>query len=241
MELSMAVNNDQLPLVFTSSLEIIGTNYALRCDAKYADAVAIDIEKRVRGSGCFELCEFLPDSFVKGIQPTYLDQLTEDSIPVINTLSIQNLAINVEHCRHITPEDFELVNEDKRLRIGDVLLTVDGGVSIGKPVLFNLEGDFTVDSHVTILRPQGLTPLGLVYLLASPLGQKQFQRAESGASGQTTVTEDDIRRFIFPRSILADIDKIAAKLERERERIREKRMELNAQETKLWEQLNILG
>ena len=41
MELSMAANNDQLPLVFTSSLEIIGTNYALRCDAKYADADAI--------------------------------------------------------------------------------------------------------------------------------------------------------------------------------------------------------
>jgi hypothetical protein len=79
-----------------------------------------------------------------------------------------------------------------------VLLTVDGGTSIGKPVLFDLSGDWAVDSHVAILRPVGLDAALLVYLLASPLGQLQFQRAESGASGQTSVTETDLRRFRFP-------------------------------------------
>jgi hypothetical protein len=80
----------------------------------------------------------------------------------------------------------------------DVLLTVDGGTSIGKPVLFDLDEEFAIDSHVAILRPSGIEPIALVLLLASPLGQIQFQQAESGASGQTGVTEEDVRRFRFP-------------------------------------------
>ncbi|GAG19405.1 unnamed protein product, partial [marine sediment metagenome] len=86
----------------------------------------------------------------------------------------------------------------RKPRPGDVLLTMDGGTSIGKPVLFDLEDDFATDSHVAILRPVGLDPKLLVYLLASQLGQLQFQQAESGASGQTAVTEADVRRFRFP-------------------------------------------
>jgi hypothetical protein len=95
-----------------------------------------------------------------------------------------------------------------------VLLTVDGGVSIGKPLYFDGSGDFTIDSHVCILRPQGVSALGIVYLLASPLGQMQFRHAESGASGQTAVTEEDFRRFIFPLSVLDHLDDIVADMER---------------------------
>jgi hypothetical protein len=172
------------------------------------------------------------------MQPDSLDQATDDSVPVINTLSVQNLAIRVADCRHIAREDFDALSCERKLRANDVLLTVDGGVSIGKPVLFDLSGDFTVDSHVVILRPAGLSALALVYLLASPLGQMQFRRAESGASGQTTVTEDDVRRFIFPRSILTEIDTLAAKIESERKQIIEDRRELDRREAAIWKQLD---
>jgi hypothetical protein len=117
-------------------------------------------------------------------------------------------------------------------------LTVDGGVSIGKPALFDLPDSFTVDSHVVILRPKQLSALSLVYLLASPLGQMQFRRAESGASGQTNVTEDDVRRFIFPRSILKTVDQVAAKIEQERMQIAKQRCELDQKESLLWKQLD---
>ncbi|MFL5280438.1 MAG: hypothetical protein ACJ8AW_05460 [Rhodopila sp.] len=62
---------------------------------------------------------------------------------------------------------------------------------------------FTVDSHVAVLRPRGMSPTLLAYLLCSPMGQIQFQRAESGASGQTAVSEEDVRRFRFPRVLEA--------------------------------------
>jgi hypothetical protein len=88
-----------------------------------------------------------------------------------------------------------------------------------------------------ILRPVGLGSLALLYLLASPLGQMQFRRAESGASGQTTVTEDDVRRFIFPRAILKSVDKVAAKIEASRKEIMKRRRELDVEETSLWRQL----
>jgi hypothetical protein len=226
------------PKTFTASLELIATSYALRCDAKFFDTEVLRVIKKIRQEGCFQLGDFLPTPFVKGIQPNSLDQPTDDSVPVINTLSIQNLAIRVSDCRHIAPDDFDALSDDRRLKSGDVLLTVDGGVSIGKAVLFNLDGDFTVDSHVVILRPKGLSGLGLVYLLASPLGQMQFRRAESGASGQTTVTEDDVRRFIFPRAILKTLHSVVTKIEAERKQIGEQRRELDRREAALWKQLD---
>ena len=111
-------------------------------------------------------------------------------------------------------------------------------MSIGKPVLFNSANEFTIDSHVVILRPAELSPLALVYLLASPLGQMQFRRAESGASGQTTVTEDDVRRFVFPCSILDTVDKVSAKIEAARTEILKQRRELDRKEAALWKQLD---
>lgn len=235
------INAPLLPRVFQSSLSLVATNYAYRFDAKYADIEAIQLDTKIRSKSHFQLGDFLPYPFLKGIQPESLDQPTDDSVPVINTLSIQNMSIRVEDCRHIALEDFESLGADRKLRSGDVLLTMDGGVSIGKPVLFDIKGKFTVDSHVSILRPEGLSPLALVYCLASPLGQMQFRRAEAGASGQTNVTEDDIRRFVFPSAILGTLDKVTTDIEAERKAIAVKRKALEAQEAALWKKLGVLS
>lgn len=237
----MATKTNQVAAsAFTSSLSLIATNYAFRCDAKFADTAVLDVLKKVESAGYFALGDYLPQPFVKGIQPDYLDQPTDDSVPVISTLAIQNLAIKERDCRHIAREDFEGLSDERKLAEGDVLLTVDGGVSIGKPCLFDLKSDYSMDSHVVVLRPEGLSSLALVYLLASPLGQMQFRRAESGASGQTTVTEDDIRRFRFPSALLKSIDKTAAHIEAERRRIATQRAKLQAEETALWKSLDKL-
>ena len=228
------------PKTHTSSLTLVADTYSLRFDAKQADSNLRDLLAGVTDQYHFYLSELLPAPFVKGVQPDYLDQPTTDSVPVVNTLSIQRLSLNICVCRHITREDFEALNDERRIKKNDVLLTVDGGVSIGKPCLFDLDDDFTIDSHVVILRPKIIRPLSLVYLLASQLGQAQFRKAESGSSGQTTVTEDDIRRFVFPRKILDTIDEASEAAEAERLAILQEYKTLARREAKILEEFGIL-
>ena len=224
---------------FRSSLELIGNHHTLRCDAKLADQRFRDWNDRVRQEPFRELGEFLPDPFVKGVQLKYLDERTNDSIPVVNTLSIQSLALNLNACRHVKRPIFHGIHDSKKLKLGDVLLTMDGGVSIGKPYLFSIDEDMTVDTHIVVLRPDGISPLSLTYLLASPVCQKQFRQAESGASGQTAVTEDDVRRFIVPSRVLERVDDIAREIHHMRQQIREKRRDLDKQEQTLFARLSV--
>ena len=224
---------------FWSSLELIGSHYALRCDAKLANREFLALEKQIRQGSFRELGDFLPTPFVKGIQPEYLEEQTENSVPVVNTLSIQNLSLNLHSCRHITRATFDKIDIGRKVARGDVLLTVDGGVSIGKAVTFSFEEDMTIDSHIVVLRPQGISPMSLTYLLASPLCQKQFRQAESGASGQTSVTEDDVRRFIVPSSLLERIDQIASEIDGKRGEIQTKRRLLDDQEMALFARLSV--
>jgi hypothetical protein len=237
---NLSLPETSYPKAFTSSLRLISTNYALRCDAKYADSEVIELEKKIRDGGFFYLGDYIASPILKGGQMDYIEQPTDDSVPIVNTLSIQNLKIRVSDCRHVVREDYDALSSDRQLRPHDVLLTVDGGVSIGKPVLFDLAGPFSVDSHVAILRPTGIAPFAFVYLLASPLAQMQFRRFESGASGQTTVTEDDFRRFVFPKSALKAIDAIAEKIEKSRQRIGKERLKLDQQEADAWRELDAL-
>jgi len=224
---------------FRSSLELIGGHFALRCDTKIADQQFREIVGQIRRAPFKELGEFLPSPFVKGIQPDYLDEPTQESVPVINTLSIQDLSLHPESCRHITRETFDELDGSKKLRNGDVLLTMDGGVSIGKPLNFSSEEEMTMDSHIVALRPQGISSIGLTYLLASPICQQQFKQAESGASGQTSVTEDDVRRLIIPSSLLENIEQTAKEIDTLRSRIRAKRERLDQEERALFARLSV--
>ena len=95
------------------------------------------------------------------------------------------------------------------------------------------------DSHIPILRNPKISEKAWVYLLASPIGQLQFNRAESGASGQTSVTEEDLRRFRFPTKLLAQIDALAKELDLERKKINLERCELDKREHEAWEQFSL--
>lgn len=221
------------PIIGSTSLIEISYSHSLRFDSKQTEQRFKQLDALLHSTPTTYLGKFLPNPVVKGIQPTYLQE--GEGVPVINTLSIQNMSINVGSCRHISEDDFEFISESRSLQYNDVLLTMDGGTSIGKPVLFELDGDYTVDSHVAILRPEGLSPQALLYFLASPVGQLQFQRFESGASGQTAVTEEDLRRFLIPISAIEKLESAVDKITQERQRIAAEREELNNSENKMWD------
>ncbi|MEQ1636685.1 MAG: hypothetical protein ABL903_08325 [Methylococcales bacterium] len=74
-----------------------------------------------------------------------------------------------------------------------------------------------------------------MYLLASPIGQLQFQRFESGASGQTAVTEEDLRRFRIPKSALSRLENEVENVDKEKMRIEASRPQLDKDEEKMWD------
>jgi len=165
---------EQTPLFRMSSLSLAARSHTLRCDAKQAEKRFSDFDRLMSSVPNMLLGDYFPEPFTKGIQPRYLETPDVESVPVISTLAIQDLSIDVAACRLISREDFDALPDDRKLKKNDILLTVDGGTSIGKPSLFSFDGDFTVDSHVVILRSPRIDPQVIVYLLASPLGQIQF-------------------------------------------------------------------
>lgn len=220
------------PIVGRSSLLEISKSHSLRCDSKQSESRFVELDRLLSEKETTYLGEYLPEPITKGSQPTYLQE--REGIPVINTLSIQNMSINIQDCRHISTDDFQKLTDNRILKKGDVLLTMDGGTSIGKPALFDLEGHYTVDSHVAILRPLGLSSKALAFLLASPIGQLQFQRFESGASGQTAVTEEDLRRFVMPKFAIEKLEDYTEALSKERKRIEAERKKLKNAELIMW-------
>jgi hypothetical protein len=238
MEMSLVISDKKMPFVMKSSLSLISKSYSLRCDAKQAMKRFIEYDEFINSIEHFYLGDFLPDPFVKGTQPDYIESLELEGAPVISTLAIQNLSINVDACRYITQEDYNALEVEKKPKKNDVLLTMDGGTSIGKPVLFDLADDYAIDSHIAILRPVGLDPKVLVYLLASPMGQLQFQRAESGASGQTAVIEEDVRRFRFPAIDHSTMTQIVNDLDARLSRLKRLALALKEHREKAWGNFN---
>lgn len=202
-----------------SSLKQVARNLTLRCDAKQTEPRFLELDRKFKNVPTVFLSTYLPEPFVKGKQPSYIEEPGDVEVAyVVNTLSVQPLKINPVSCRFTPKSFYDSVGPQRQLKDGDVVLTMDGGTSIGKAAVFRV-ADFaeafeidesevlaTVDSHVAILRPKGISPLALAYLLASPIGQLQFQRAESGASGQTAVSEDDVRYFRFPKFVPKELE-----------------------------------
>lgn len=204
-----------LPLRARFSLSAAARTPTLRIDAKQAAPECVRLDALLDGLETMLLNETLPEPFVKGRQPNYLDESADEGALVVNTGAVRPLGIVFGLCRRIAADSYESLAQARKLQDGDVLLTTDGGTSIGKAAVFTtpiaedgnlVDCGFTVDSHVAILRPRGISPTLLAYLLCSPMGQLQFQRAESGASGQTSVSEEDVRSFRFPRVPSVDAD-----------------------------------
>jgi hypothetical protein len=60
--------------------------------------------------------------------------------------------------------------------------------------------------------------------------------AESGASGQTAVTEEDVRRFKFPKIPFEDLECIINEIDKTRQEIAKERQLLLEKESQAWKQ-----
>jgi type I restriction enzyme M protein len=99
--------------------------------------------------------------------------------------------------RHFVSSDFVL--DDRKLETGDILINSSGVGTAGRVTLFDLQGTFVVDSHITILRPDKSKALP-DYILQS-LAYIGFDKIESlalGQSGQIELSLSTIQNIKIP-------------------------------------------
>lgn len=121
----------------------------------------------------------------RGLSPSYDDN--GDSM-VINQKCVRDQRLNLEPARRQSKP----VPADKRVRFGDVLINSTGVGTLGRVAqVYQDLGECTVDTHVTIARPNPDTDLDFFgcTLFAH---QETFDRLGVGATGQTELSRTSI-------------------------------------------------
>ncbi len=113
---------------------------------------------------------------------------------------------------HFVANDFLL--DDRQLQKGDILINSSGVGTAGRVTLFNLDGIFVVDSHITILRTdtQKVIPAFVLYSLGY-IGFKNIEALAMGQSGQIELTLSTIENIRIPLPPLDIQEKIVAEIE----------------------------
>ena len=120
--------------------------------------------------------------------------------------------------KHFVVDGFIL--DERKLERGDILINSSGVGTAGRVTLFNLEGDFVVDSHITILRADKTKalPAFVLYSLAQ-IGFKNIEAMAMGQSGQIELTIKTIQNIKIPlpslsvqKKIVSGIEKIESKI-----------------------------
>lgn len=105
-----------------------------------------------------------------------------------------------------------IILDERKLQKGDILINSTGVGTAGRVTLFELNGDFVTDSHITIFRPnKRLLPKFGLYSLAN-IGFKTIEAMANGSSGQIELTLSTIAHISFPVPSLAEQEKIIAEV-----------------------------
>ena len=118
---------------------------------------------------------------------------------------------------HYVDVDFEI--DERKLEKGDILINSSGVGTAGRVTLFDLDGDFVVDSHITILRPDTKKALpDFVLQCLALIGFKNIESMAFGQSGQIELTLSTIENIKIPlppikiqKKIVSEINSIEIK------------------------------
>ena len=124
--------------------------------------------------------------------------------------------------------DAGFVSDARQLQKQDILINSTGVGTAGRITLFNLDGDFVVDSHITILRvnQEKALPVFVLYALADGIGFKNIESMAQGQSGQVELSLSTIKNITIPLPSLIDQRQIIAKIAKLETRIEELQKQL---------------
>ena len=127
----------------------------------------------------------------RGISPSYLD--SADTV-VINQRCIRDGLVDLTYSRR-HDEKTKRVKQSKLLQTGDGLINSTGVGTLGRTALFNKveNGEVTVDSHVTIVRPNSKVLDSNYFGLVLRALENIFVSLSTGTSGQTELPREAIK------------------------------------------------
>jgi type I restriction enzyme S subunit len=124
----------------------------------------------------------------RGITPKYDN---ESNQYVINQKCIRDGLLNTVLARRHSSK----VNEEKRVRFGDILINSTGVGTLGRVTqVYEELNNYTVDSHVTIVRPDVAYGIGYMGCLLKNM-QSIFEHIATGSTGQTELGRESIRQI----------------------------------------------
>lgn len=135
----------------------------------------------------------------RGISPAY----DTEGVVVLNQKCIRDNRVNLTLSRTTNP-DKKRISEDKYLQQYDVVVNSTGVGTLGRVAqIKQLYQSMTVDSHVTIVRPDLDRYDALYFGYAMFFAQSQIERMGDGATGQTELSRtrlgDEIDIHEFPK------------------------------------------
>lgn len=107
------------------------------------------------------------------------------------------------------------VSDERNLMKGDVLINSTGVGTAGRVTLFELEGNFVADTHITIVRPNQelVEPKYMLYALVR-IGFKNIEAMANGQSGQIELSSETIKEIRIPIPPINKQKEIVAEIER---------------------------
>ena len=98
--------------------------------------------------------------------------------------------------KHFTDENF--IVDERKLKKQDILINSTGQGTAGRVTFFDLDGNYVVDSHITILRVNDLVFAKYVFTCLLSFGFKYLESLAKGASGQIELDLETIRNLEIP-------------------------------------------
>lgn len=114
------------------------------------------------------------------------------------------------------------VVDHRKLEIGDILVNSTGVGTAGRVNYFGLKGEYTVDGHITIVRPDQnkISPKFILHSLAY-IGFDVIEEMAQGQSGQIELSPDTIKNIRIPLPDENTQKKILREIEIEEKKIEE--------------------
>ncbi len=124
--------------------------------------------------------------------------------------------------------------DERKLQIGDILINSTGKGTAGRVTLFELEGDYVCDSHITILRCNDeVLPRYVLMVLAVGIGFVKLESMADGSSGQIELAIDTIKNIKIPVPPIPIQEQVVAECKKIDEEYTSTRMSIDEYRSKI--------